>query len=128
MANGTSDGFRSTRLNFLAASAWVVVVGLLIITVFFSVKDEFAKGVITTILGRFLGYFDNIMNFEFGTTRGSKEKDDIITNLTAGPVSPTVVRDAVVGALSPQGTPQKTDTVNVAAEQVNVTQSNPKKE
>lgn len=33
-------------------------------------------------LGRFLGYLDNIFNFEFGTTRSSQKKDDTILNLT----------------------------------------------
>jgi len=32
-----------------------------------------------------LGYLDNIYSFEFGTTRGSRDKDDTIKNLTGGP-------------------------------------------
>ena len=45
--------------------------------------DEYTKGIATLILGRFLGYLDNIYNFEFGSTRSSKQKDASIENLTA---------------------------------------------
>lgn len=47
--------------------------------------DEYAKGIITLVLGRFLGYLDNIYNFEFGTTRGSRTKDATIDQLSRGP-------------------------------------------
>jgi hypothetical protein len=46
--------------------------------------NEYVKGIFTLVLGRFLGYLDNIYSFEFGTTRGSKEKDETIKNLTGG--------------------------------------------
>lgn len=44
--------------------------------------NEYAKGIFTLVLGRFLGYLDNIYNFEFGTTRGSRTKDVTIEQLT----------------------------------------------
>lgn len=62
----------------------VVVVAALVVAVFKSELDEYAKGIITLVLGRFLGYLDNIYNFEFGTTRASKVKDDTISSLTKG--------------------------------------------
>lgn len=40
-------------------------------------------GVVTLVLGRFLGYRDNIYNFEYGTNRSSKEKDMTINQLSA---------------------------------------------
>lgn len=92
--------YRNSRINALAVAAFIVVILSLAITVFMHVEDEFAKGIITLILGRFLGYVDNIYNFEFGTTRGSKAKDDVITNLTTSAVAPSVVRDAVVSAVN----------------------------
>ena len=46
--------------------------------------NEYVKGIFTLVLGRFLGYLDNIYSFEFGTTRGSKEKDETIKQLTGG--------------------------------------------
>ena len=45
---------------------------------------EYVKGIVTLVLGRFLGYLDNIYSFEFGTTRGSKDKDDTIKQLSGG--------------------------------------------
>lgn len=116
----TNETYRAARLNVLAAAAFIVVVLCLFIVVYMTIKDEFAKGIITLILGRFLGYVDNVYQFEFGTTRGSKAKDDVITNLSASsPNAPSVVRDAVVSAVSP-GSAAKTETMNVAAESVTV--------
>lgn len=43
---------------------------------------EYTKGIFTLVLGRFLGYLDNIYNFEFGTTRGSRDKDRTIGKLS----------------------------------------------
>ena len=45
--------------------------------------NEFLKGIATLVLGRFLGYLDNIYSFEFGTTRGSQNKDATISQLSA---------------------------------------------
>lgn len=44
--------------------------------------NEYVKGIFTLVLGRFLGYLDNIYNFEFGSTRSNKQKDETIQNLT----------------------------------------------
>jgi hypothetical protein len=44
--------------------------------------DDFAKATITLILGRALGWVEQIFSFEFGTTRANKTKDDTINNLT----------------------------------------------
>lgn len=43
--------------------------------------NEYLKGIITLVLGRFLGYLDNIYNFEFGTTRVNRAKDETINQL-----------------------------------------------
>lgn len=45
---------------------------------------EYVKGIVTLVLGRFLGYLDNIYNFEFGTTRTSRAKDVTIDRLSGG--------------------------------------------
>ena len=44
--------------------------------------NEYLKGIVTLVLGRFLGYLDNIYNFEFGTTRSSRAKDATIEQLS----------------------------------------------
>lgn len=75
--------YKNRRLNALAAAAFLVVIACLIAVAFLKISDEFAKSTVMLILGRFLGYVDNVYSFEFGTTRGSKAKDDVITNLTA---------------------------------------------
>ncbi len=77
-------GVTNNRANFMFFLA-VCMVGLLVWIVW---KDqninEYVKGIFTLVLGRFLGYLDNIYSFEFGTTRGSKEKDETIKQLTNG--------------------------------------------
>lgn len=118
--------YRATRLNMLMVIAFLVVVLCLALTVFLKVTDEFAKGIITLILGRFLGYVDAVYNFEFGTTRGSKAKDDAITNLASqSPNAPSEIRKAVVDAGSKaaagsNGGTTKVDVMHVEADNVNL--------
>jgi hypothetical protein len=70
--------FRADALCFIAA---IVIVGLTASIWFGTNLDDFGKGVLTLVLGRFLGYLDNIYNFEFGSTRSSKTKNDAIAAL-----------------------------------------------
>lgn len=79
-----ATGKRNTR----ADSMYILSV-IIIAAIFWAVWSkpelpEFVKGVVTLILGRFLGYLDQIFNFEFGTTRSSKEKDHTISALSGG--------------------------------------------
>lgn len=46
--------------------------------------NEYAKGVVLLLLGRFLGYLDQVYQFDFGTTRSSRTKDDTIQKLSSG--------------------------------------------
>jgi hypothetical protein len=75
-------GYRNYRAHSMYILA-IIVIGWLVYIVW---KDpnlpEYAKGIFTLVLGRFLGYLDNIYNFEFGTTRQSRNKDDAIDQLT----------------------------------------------
>ena len=77
-------GVTNNRANLMFFLA-VVMVGAMVWIVW---KDqsinEYVKGIFTLVLGRFLGYLDKIYSFEFGTTRGSKEKDETIKQLTNG--------------------------------------------
>jgi len=70
------------RANALAGGAGLLVIGCLVIVVWASQMDDFAKATITLILGRSLGWIEQIFSFEFGTTRANKTKDDTINNLT----------------------------------------------
>lgn len=77
-------GMQNNRANLMFFLA-VVAVGMLVWIVW---KDqninEYVKGIFTLVLGRFLGYLDNIYSFEFGTTRGSREKDETINKMAGG--------------------------------------------
>lgn len=72
--------------NYRADIMFVLAVTVICWLVWLIWKDpsinEYMKGIFTLVLGRFLGYLDNIYNFEFGTTRASKTKDATIENLT----------------------------------------------
>jgi hypothetical protein len=74
----STHNYRADSMYVLA----VILIAALVWAVLSSEMDEYAKGIVTLVLGRFLGYLDNIYNFEFGTTRSSKVKDSTIENLT----------------------------------------------
>lgn len=44
--------------------------------------NDFAQGAAMLILGRMLGYMDNMYSFQFNTTRSSQAKDVTIQNLS----------------------------------------------
>jgi hypothetical protein len=75
----------SGNRNYRADVMFVLAVGVICALVYAIWKDpsinEFMKGIVTLVLGRFLGYLDNIYSFEFGTTRGSQNKDSTIDKL-----------------------------------------------
>ena len=72
----------------VATAKLFVAVVVICVLVYLTWKDgginEYVKGIITLVLGRFLGYLDNIYNFEFGTTRGSALKSELLAK--ASPV------------------------------------------
>ena len=74
--------------NYRADSMYFLSVVVICVLVYLTWKDgginEYVKGIITLVLGRFLGYLDNIYNFEFGTTRGSALKSELLAK--ASPV------------------------------------------
>lgn len=77
---------KSGQRNWRAEAMFVlaVIIIILLVWMIWTKTDisEFVKGVITLVLGRFLGYLDSIYSFEFGSTRSSREKDATIGNLT----------------------------------------------
>ena len=72
--------------NYRADVMFVLAVGIISGMVWIIWQDqginEYVKGIFTLVLGRFLGYLDNIYNFEFGSTRASKAKDATIEHLS----------------------------------------------
>lgn len=77
-------GQTNRRANFLTGIAVVVVFSLVTLAVWNTALPEYVKGIVTLVLGRFLGYLDQIYNFEFGTTRSSRDKDATIKHLSQG--------------------------------------------
>lgn len=75
-------GRSNHRANALAAVAVLLVLVCLLIVVWGSDMDDFAKGTVTLICGRALGWVEQIFSFEYGTTRANKVKDDTIKALT----------------------------------------------
>jgi hypothetical protein len=76
----------NNQRNYRADTMYILAVGV-IGAVFYAIwkspeLSEFVKGISTLVLGRFLGYLDGIYNFEFGTTKSSRTKDDTIAKLT----------------------------------------------
>lgn len=77
-------GMQNNRANMMFFLAVFAVAGLVWIVWKDQGINEYVKGIFTLVLGRFLGYLDNIYSFEFGTTRGSREKDETIKQLSGG--------------------------------------------
>jgi hypothetical protein len=75
-------GQKNHRANALAAMAVMLVIICLVIVVWNSDMDDYAKGMITLICGRALGWVEQIFSFEFGTTRTNKAKDETIKQLS----------------------------------------------
>ena len=75
------EKYKFLRTNALIILAYLMIGACLIITLRYSVND-YAKSIVTLILGRFRGYIDQAYGFEFGTTRRSKMKDETISSLT----------------------------------------------
>lgn len=75
------------NVNYRAHIMFLLAVIMVAALVWIVWKDEslneYVKGIFTLVLGRFLGYLDNIYNYEFGTTRANKMKDETINQLSA---------------------------------------------
>lgn len=81
-ADLAKSGQRNYRADFMFFLAVAVIVGLVYAIWSEPGINEFLKGIVTLVLGRFLGYLDNIYSFEFGTTRSSQNKNETIAALT----------------------------------------------
>lgn len=75
-------GAHNYRANAMATAACALVLICLGIVVWSTDIDEYAKGTITLVCGRALGWVEQIFSFEFGTTRANKTKDDTINKLS----------------------------------------------
>lgn len=78
------QGTRNYRADILTFSSIVGVAGLVYLIWNSPEIPEFLKGIFTLVMGRLLGYVDQIFAFEFGTTRTSRSKDNTIEQLSKG--------------------------------------------
>lgn len=78
------SGQKNYRADFMFFLAIAMISGLVWLVWKDPNINEYMKGIATLVLGRFLGYLDTIYNFEFGTTRSNKAKDETIKNLSQG--------------------------------------------
>ena len=77
-ANLAQAGIKNRRADSMYFLAVVVICVLVYLVWREENLNEYVKGIVTLVLGRFLGYLDNIYNFEFGTTRGSALKSELL--------------------------------------------------
>jgi hypothetical protein len=77
-----TEFMKAGKHNYRADVLAVVAVGAVLALTYAIWTDptinEFLKGTVTLVLGRFLGYIDQIYSFEFGTTRSSGEKTKLL--------------------------------------------------
>lgn len=84
------SGTRNYRADILVGVTVLIIATILVVVVLAEDLDEYAKGVLTTILGVFLNQLTNVFSFEFGTTRKDEAKNTeafkqmVGTNGTAG--------------------------------------------
>lgn len=77
-----ATGKSNMRADAMVWLAYAIVGGLLYYVFTDESINEYARGIVTLVLGRFLGYIDQVFSFEFGTTRISRTKDDTINTLS----------------------------------------------
>jgi hypothetical protein len=75
-------GVHNYRANVLAGAALLMVIVCLLVVVWISDMNEYGKLTLSLVLGRALGWVDQLFSFEFGTTRANKTKDDTINKLS----------------------------------------------
>lgn len=74
-------GQKNHRADIMIGAAMVLVIFCLVAIVWKTDMNEFAKGGITLILGRALGWVEQAFSFELGSTRNNRAKDDTINKL-----------------------------------------------
>jgi len=75
-------GIKNHRANVMAGAALLMVIICLLVVVWNSEMNEYGKLTLSLVLGRAMGWVDQIFSFEFGTTRANKTKDDTINKLS----------------------------------------------
>lgn len=77
-----TPGYRSKAIPFLYTTAFIMVLACLWVTIFIAEINDYAQGIITLILGRQLGYTDQVYSYFLSTTKSSATKDATIATLS----------------------------------------------
>ena len=71
----------SQHINWFMVGAYALIATCLYITIQ-SELDDYAKGVVTMVIGHSTSWIGKIFEFEYGATRSGRAKDETINNLT----------------------------------------------
>lgn len=77
-------GQRNKRADAIVACTYIGIVITILMSVFMTDLNEYAKGALSTLLGVLIADWKQITQFEFGSTRDSKVKNESINNLSKG--------------------------------------------
>jgi hypothetical protein len=72
----------NVRANWLVGVAIAIIAAILTVILMTATLSEFQQGTVSMVLGMFLNELKNIYSFEFGTTRRSREKTDVLESIT----------------------------------------------
>lgn len=77
-------GRNNTRADVLAYGALAGVMALILVVIFVKPADAWVQGMVGTIVGFLTKAALDVYNFEFGSSRGSKNKEAQLDRLTGG--------------------------------------------
>ncbi len=72
---------RNRRTDAMFVCAYLAAVGLACVVIFVPDINQFAQGVVVTVLGLFIGVLKDMYSFENGTTRASQSKDATLAEI-----------------------------------------------
>lgn len=76
-------GTKNRRADIMLALTFLGIVALVVLMVFRDIDANTALGgMVILLIGKFVGQWETGFNFEFGTTRTSKVKDETISSLS----------------------------------------------
>lgn len=76
-------GKRNVRADLMAGLAVLMICAMVWLVWKDPTLPDDIKGIVTLVLGRFLGYLDNIYNYEFGATRISARQTELLAKAPA---------------------------------------------
>lgn len=75
-------GIGNTRADVLAYASLALFASLVLALIFLDIENEWARTVLGTVVGFFTKVIADVFAFEFGSSRGSKDKADQIASMT----------------------------------------------